>query len=179
MTCTSCVKLVEGELHRLGLKNISVKLGEVKIIDNKKVSLEKIRTALVKQGFDLVQNRNDEIAENIRLTILNLINNNEGIDSKVPLSVLLEKQVALNYKYLSKIFSRNKGISIEKYFILTKIEKAKELIQYGELSFTEIAYHLGYTNPQHLSNQFKKIVGCTMTDIRDKQAKKRISMNKL
>lgn len=179
MTCNSCVELVENELKALGIKKASVKLGEVKIIDSKTINKNLFRSALQKHGFDLVNNQGEELAEKIRLAILELVNAQVGIESELKFTSYLEKKIRQPYKYLSKTFSKHKKISIEKYLILAKIEKAKELIQYGELTFTEIAENLGYTNTQHLSGQFKKMAGCTMTDFRDKRTKKRISMNKL
>ncbi|MBI3520382.1 MAG: helix-turn-helix domain-containing protein [Bacteroidetes bacterium] len=179
MTCNSCVKLVESELKALGFRKAFVKLGEVKIADDKIINETIFRSALQKHGFDLVNNYEEEITENIRLIILEIVNNEEGIDSRMHFSELIESKIGRNYKYLSKVFSQNKKISIEKFLILAKIEKAKELIQYRELTFSEIAFNLGYTNTQHLSAQFKKIVSYTMTDFRAKQAKNRISMNKL
>lgn len=179
MTCNSCVELVENELRALGIKKASVKLGEVKIVENKKVNEISIRKVLQKHGFDIVNNYEEEIVENIRLSILELVNGTVGIEKELKFTLYLEKRLERTYKYLSKIFSKHRKVSIEKYLILAKIEKAKELIQYGELTFTEIADNLGYTNTQHLSGQFKKMAGCTMTDFRDKRTKKRISMNKL
>ncbi len=178
MTCNSCVELVTNELKALGIKKASVKLGEVKIND-KKVNEILIRKALQKHGFDIVNNYEEEMVENIRLSILELVNGTVGIEKELKFTLYIEKRLERTYKYLSKTFSKHRKVSIEKFFILAKIEKAKELIQYGELTFSEIADNLGYTNTQHLSAQFKKMVGCTMTDFRDKRTKKRISMNKL
>ena len=108
MNCNSCIKLVENELYRLGFKNISVKLGEAKITSKKNVPLDAIRIALNKQGFDLIQNQEEEITEKVRLTIVELINSEDGVDSQIHFSVLIEKKVGRNYKYLSKLFSKNK-----------------------------------------------------------------------
>lgn len=179
MNCNSCVKLVGGELKLLGIKKFSVRLGEAKILDTKSISPEKIRKALQKHGFDLIENHEEQITENIRLAILELVNDSASIEKELRFTDYLEKKFSKPYKYLSKIFSKHKKQSIESFFILAKIEKAKELIQYEELNFSEIAYRLGYTNPQHLSGQFKKMTGCTMSNFRDKRAKKRISMNQL
>lgn len=169
---------MENELYGLEFKNITVKLGEAKIINNKNISLSAICKALEKQGFSLIQNQEEEITEQVRLIIIETINCEDGVDSKKRFSSIIEKKIGRNYKYLSKLFSKNKKISIEQFIILAKIEKAKELIRYGELTFSEIAYNLGYTNPQHLSSQFKKIMGYTMTKFKEQRAKKRISMNK-
>lgn len=145
----------------------------------KKINENLFRSALQKHGFDLVNNQEEELVEEIRLAILELVNSPKGIGSEFKFTSYLEEQIGRPYKYLSKIFSKNKKMSIEKYLILVKMEKAKELIQYRELTFSEIAFNLGYTNTQHLSGQFKKLVGCTMSDFKTNSVKKRISMTKL
>lgn len=101
------------------------------------------------------------------------------MDKELRFTDYLETKLKQPYKHMSKIFSKHKKESIETFFIHLKIEKTKELIQYGEMNFSEIAYKLGYTNPQHLSGQFKKIVSCTLTEFKDNPAKNRISMNKI
>jgi AraC-like DNA-binding protein len=47
------------------------------------------------------------------------------------------------------------GFTIEHYFIAQKL-KSKELLVYDELSLSEIAIQLNYSNVAYLSNQFKK-----------------------
>ena len=74
---------------------------------------------------------------------------------------------------MSSLFSSTEGITIEKFIINHKIEKVKELLVYDELTLSEIAYNLGYSSVQHLSNQFKKITGLTPTYFKRLKEKKR------
>jgi len=71
------------------------------------------------------------------------------------------------------------GKSIERYYILQKIERAKELIVYGEQNLTEIAYELGYSSQQHFSRQFKKETGLSPSHFKDVKENKRIYIDKL
>lgn len=64
---------------------------------------------------------------------------------------------------MSNLFSEVEGSTIEKYHIMQRIERAKELLVYHELSLSEIADSLGYSSVAYLSNQFKKITGLTPT----------------
>jgi AraC-like DNA-binding protein len=68
-----------------------------------------------------------------------------------------------DYTYLSNVFSEVKGITIQQFIIIHKIERAKELLLYDELNLSEISYKLHYSSVAHLSNQFKKITGLTPT----------------
>ena len=80
---------------------------------------------------------------------------------------------------LSKLFSDVEGTTIEQYSIYQKIELAKELLVYDELTLTEIADRLGYSSLAHLSNQFKKFTGLTLTHFRQIGAVKRVSLDKV
>jgi AraC-like DNA-binding protein len=93
---------------------------------------------------------------------------------KVNYSDYISNALNYDYTYLSNIFSEIKGITIQQFIIVHKIEKAKELILYGELNLTEIAYKLHYSSVAHLSNQFKKITGLTPSHYKQLKDRKRI-----
>lgn len=44
------------------------------------------------------------------------------------------------------------------------MERAKELINYGELPMVEVAQQLGYSSLAHLSRQFRQVTGLTPTE---------------
>jgi AraC-like DNA-binding protein len=56
---------------------------------------------------------------------------------------------------------------------LHKIERIKELILYGELNITEIAYKMNYSSVAHLSNQFKKMTGLSPSHFKQLKDKRR------
>jgi AraC-like DNA-binding protein len=74
---------------------------------------------------------------------------------------------------LSNLFSEVKGITIQQFIINHKIERAKELLLYDELTLTEIAYRLHYSSVAHLSNQFKKVTGLTPSHFKQLKDKRR------
>ena len=76
-------------------------------------------------------------------------------------SSFLSEKLDYDYNYLSNLFSEVKGTTIEHFIIAHKIERAKELLIYNELTLTQIADKLHYSNVAHLSNQFKKVTGLT------------------
>ena len=81
-------------------------------------------------------------------------------------SKYLEQKIGVNYGYLSRLFSQQMGITIEKYLIRQKIEKVKEFLKYEDMSTEEIAYRLDYSSVAHLSKQFKDITGMTITEFK-------------
>ncbi len=76
----------------------------------------------------------------------------------------------------SRIFSSNQNITLEKFIILNKIERIKELIDQEEFTLSEIAYMMDYSSVQYLSNQFKQLTGMTVSEYResDRSSKKAI-----
>ena len=83
------------------------------------------------------------------------------------LSAFLADQLARNYFSLTKLFRKSENKTIELYTIEGKIERVKQLLREGELTLSEISYRLGYSNVQHLSNQFKKIVGSSVSQFKE------------
>ena len=175
MVCNRCIKVVKEEFEKLGLQIKNIQLGEVEVAnDPSSIDMEKIHDALVNNGFELLDNKNSKIIEKVKVSIINLINSiNTGKDININFSEYLANETSLNYHYLSTLFSSLEGITIEKYIIQLKIEKVKELLVYGELTLSEIAYRLGYSSVQHLSNQFKKITGLTPSYFKSLKSKNR------
>ena len=173
MVCGRCILVVKQELEKLGIPVKQVSLGEVETtedIPNDTIAiLSKNLTAL---GFELLDSNKHQLIEKIKNTIINQVHYSEG-ERVYNYSEILSKALLKDYSYLSNLFSEVEGITIEKYIIHQKIEKAKELIIYDELSLSEIAYRLGYSSVAHLSNQFKKVTGLTPTHFKQVGRNKR------
>jgi AraC-like DNA-binding protein len=93
----------------------------------------------------LLQDEISKTIEQIKNLVADLVNyRKEKI--KINLSTYLSEDLNQDYSSLSKLFSEKEGITIEHYFIAQKIEKAKELLIYDELSLSEIAIQLNYSN---------------------------------
>jgi AraC family transcriptional regulator len=162
MVCDRCIRVVKEELTKLKLDVRGVTLGEVVLTGrSNKLPMEKIRSVLVDNGFELIEDRKAKIIEQIKLAILDLVRGSAEEEKRVKYSEYLSKKLGLEYHYLSSLFSSVESVTIEQYIILQRIERVKELLKYGELTLTEIAYRLGYSSVQHLSNQFRQITGLT------------------
>jgi AraC-like DNA-binding protein len=161
MVCNRCIKVVKDEIEKLGLEIKSIKLGEV-IINNAPDDFpyDKVKQVLEENGFELLEDRKARIIEQIKIELIRLIYAEEAVPD-ISLSDFLSGKLNLEYHYLSSLFSSVENITIEQYFILQKVERVKELLKYDELTLSEIAFKLGYSSLQHLSNQFKKITGFT------------------
>ena len=181
MVCNRCIKVVREEMEKLGYTIEKIELGEVVITSTKKkFQLDKIKTSLEENGFELIDSRNANIIERVKILMINFIHyNSTENQSDINLHDEIIKEAGLSYQYVSSLFSSMEGITIEKFIIHQKIEKVKELIVYDELTLSEIAYRLGHSSVQHLSNQFKKVTGLSPSYFKKLKSKKRKSLDKV
>jgi AraC-like DNA-binding protein len=179
MVCNRCNIVVKSELEKIGLHAISVQLGEVELLEdfknNEKDILSKSLQAL---GFELLEDRIGITIERIKNLIVDLVHH-QDIELKINLSNYLSEQLGQDYNTLSNLFSEVEGKTIEHYFIAQKIERVKELLMYDELTLSEIAIQLNYSDVAHLSNQFKKITGFTPTYFKKIKENIRLQIDKL
>ena len=140
-------------------------LGEVQFSDGAQEQIERIREILVKNGFELIEDVNDSYITDVKKHLINAVND----DLRQNLSTYLSGKMNKDYSALSKMFSAKEGLTIEKYFILLKIERVKEEIQMESKTFSEIAYDLNYKSSSHLAKQFKSITGMSMSEYRKVQ----------
>jgi AraC-like DNA-binding protein len=179
MVCGRCKMVVKSEFEKLGLQTISVELGEVELEDIITESQKEILLKTFQElGFDFIDDKKTKTIERIKNLIVDLVHHKNN-ELKINLSDYLVNNLNQDYSTLSNLFSEVENTTIEKYFISQKIEKVKELLIYNELSLSEIADILNYSNVAHLSNQFKKITGFTPTHFKQQKDRNRIQIENL
>lgn len=162
MVCPRCILAVESVLTNLKIEYNDIKLGEIllpRMPDP--VELEALKKNLEALGFEVLSDKKMQLIEQIKNAIIQMVHHQNKPEKIGHLSDQLPLLLNHSYSTLSKLFSEVEGITIEKYLILQKIEKAKELIVYDELSLGEIAFRLNYSSSQHFSRQFKSVTGIT------------------
>lgn len=174
MVCDRCIIVVKEQLLAAGLAFTMVQLGEVELAKPAtEEQINQLRTDLSNQGFELLDNKKAALVTKIKSAIIQLIHNSENEEINQKISVVLSQRLGKDYHFLSTLFSTVEGLTIEKYIILQRIERAKELLMYDEMTINEIADTLGYSSVQHLSQQFKKITGLTPTHFKQVKENKR------
>ena len=179
MVCQRCITAVRNEFVKQGVEPIAVELGEVTL--NAEISikvLKGIENELNSLGFEIISNPNLRTVEKIKNCIIHLVH----YPQEEPLlnhSVYIEQQLKKNYHYLSNLFSEIEGITIEKYIILQKIEKVKELLLCNELSLNEIAFQMGYSSAAYVSGLFKRNTGVSPSQYKLLNQKNRIPLDKV
>ncbi len=180
MVCDRCILVVRQLLDQMNVEYKQIQLGMVELKEEMTPNqLEKFGELVSMKGFELLDDKKARLVENIKITIISLIQGYSDLDFNKKLSVILVEKLQHDYHFLTTLFSAVEGVTIEKFVILQRIEKVKELLMYGEMNMSEISYELGYSSVQHLSQQFKKITGFTPTQFRQLKGNNRKPLDKV
>jgi len=166
MVCPRCIAAVNDIFNEMKVDVRSIQLGEVitnsDLDENQRALLSK---KLEQNGFELLQDQKSKLINQIKTIIIDQIHH-ENQRLNINFSTLLTEKLHHEYTSISKLFSTIEGITIERFILKQKIEKAKELLFYDELTLTEIAYQMDYSSVAHLSAQFKKETGMTPSEFK-------------
>lgn len=167
MNSSCCIRLIRLLLQQLGAEAVYVKLGEVSLSwDSDKLSENEIVAALEENGFPVLKDKEQQLIEKIKTSVIELIHLSDNKSSIIRNSDYLVDKTGYSYQHLSSIFSQHENMTLERFIIFHKIEKVKELLDYDELTLSEIAWQMGYSSVQYLSAQFKKITGITVSEFK-------------
>ncbi|GAA3992095.1 AraC family transcriptional regulator [Hymenobacter antarcticus] len=166
MVCPQCIRVVTEDLTALGLRLGRVELGrvEIKMTGKELPDLGPIRTTLRAAGFELLEDARNQLVERMKTLLVELVHYTPADGPPQKISDYLVQHLERDYHYLSHLFSVEEGLTIEKFVIRQKVERAKELLSYGELNASQIAQELGYSSLAHFSNQFRQVTGLTPTN---------------
>jgi len=174
MVCDRCISAVQNIFINNGIEDVHVVLGEVQFENEGQYQqqIETIQSELLKEGFELVLNEEEQLVNQIKSLLIEAIHQKQFSIDK--LSDFVPAHLNKSYASLSQLFSKMEGKTIEQFMIEHKIERAKELLSYGELTISEVSYSLNYSSPQHFSRQFKKITGVTPSSFEHNSKRKKL-----
>ncbi|MGV0924508.1 helix-turn-helix domain-containing protein [Empedobacter tilapiae] len=179
MVSLRCKMMVEEELKKIGLKYVVVDLGMAEVLEGiTEEQREKLKKNLLKSGLELLDDKKSILIEKIKNVITEMIHHSEE-PPKENYSDYISHKLGYDYTYLSNTFSEVKGITLQQFIIMHKIERVKELLLYDELNLTEISYKLNYSSVAHLSNQFKKITGLSPSFYKQLKQKRKGNLENL
>ncbi|MEK6480437.1 AraC family transcriptional regulator [Catalinimonas sp. 4WD22] len=168
MICPRCETVIRIEMKSLGIKVIDFRPGYATVVIPDSVNLTTLEKKLCNHGFELLNDPESKLIEQLKTAVLDFLLLQEtvaGPKKEIPIfSAFLIAQIGKNYAHLSKFFSKHEGRTLESYYIHLRIERVKELLDYGELNVSEIARKLGYSSVHYLSAQFKKVTGMSISD---------------
>ncbi len=179
MVSHCCKLMVKEEFKKLNIKISSIELGELEILQKISVKqFNKIREALLRNGHEIMEDKKSIQIERVKTAIIDLIHYTDELP-EVNYSEYLSNKLECEYTSLSSLFSEVTGTTLQQFIITNKIERAKELIIYNELSIKEIAFKLHYSSVPHFSNQFKKVTGLSPIYFKGLKKRKRIALEHL
>jgi two-component system response regulator YesN len=91
----------------------------------------------------------------------------ENIDGGLSLKTISE-QLYINKSHISEVFKQKTGMQFIEYLTAVKMERAKKVITDSKLKTYEIADMLGFKDIEYFSKLFKKYIGCSPTEYRQK-----------
>lgn len=172
MVSLRCKMVVRQELQKLGLNYVNVDLGTIEILEDiTDLQKEQLDINLKKFGLELLDDTRKILIEKIKAVIIEMIHYSDEMPN-VNHSDYISEKLGYDYTYLASAFSDVKGITIQHFIIINKIERVKELLLYDELNLSEISYKLHYSSVSHLSNQFKKVTGLTPSYFKNMKKKR-------
>jgi len=179
MVSLRCKMMVREELKKIGLRYVNVDLGMVEVLEDiTQNQLRQLKKNLLRIGLELLENRKAILIEKVKNVIIEMIHYSDELP-KINYSDYISEKLKYNYNYLSNSFSEVKGITIQQFIILHKIEMVKELILYNELNLSEISNKLHYSSLAHLSKQFKKVTGLSPSFFKHLKQKRKNTLENL
>jgi AraC family transcriptional regulator len=170
MVCPRCEMAVRDVLKSAGIEPTEVVIGRARLPQEPDSdTLAVVQKKLQAIGFDLAVRRPQQLTEEIRGLIITYLMEVEVGTDMPRISEYLTRNLPYSYPYLSGVFSEEAGITIEQYLIRLKIERAKALLTENDMTLSEAAWKLGYSSPQHLSGQFRRVTGMSVREYRRQQ----------
>ncbi len=173
MVCDRCIRAVNEVLQSTGLVAEEVELGraEVRGVPEPEV-LQEVENKLKDLGFELIRDKKNGLVEQIKGLIISYVDGEMKDRPRLNLSDFLAEHLASDYKTLNQTFSSAENLTIGQYHAFIKIEKVKELIDYDELSLSQISDTFNYSSPSHLTKQFRRVTGITPKEYKTSRQKR-------
>ncbi len=173
MVCQRCILIVKNILASLDISASDVDLGRITLLHELDISRQKqLADSLSNIGLEIIECRVNQLVEEIKQSVRDYLSLSPD-SHQYKLSSFISGKLAYDFGYLSDLFSKMEGITVERYFMLQRLEKVKELLDYDQLSLSEIAFEVGFSSVHHLSSQFKKLTGTTPSQYKQLAVKER------
>ncbi len=168
MLSRSCIQLIERQMAEMPLVTwFKVQLGQIRFRLKEEGALSQVVQVLEQMGYPPIQNAEVILVERAKTAAIELIFLANNSNSLIRNSDYIADKLGQAYDRISRLFSKHCGITLERYILLLKMEKTKELLLGREYSLSEISFLLGYSSVQYLSRQFKQICGLTVSEFLD------------
>ncbi|MCM1297423.1 MAG: helix-turn-helix domain-containing protein [Muribaculaceae bacterium] len=132
------------------------------------LDVEQLMSLIAEMQNVVLGERKSEITGNIRDCVKEAVAYiDENYFEELTLSVLADKY-AVESSYFSKLFKQETGENLMLYIAGKRMEKAKELMRRKDINIAEVAFMVGYDDYTYFSKVFKKHVGVSPRDYRNR-----------
>ncbi len=170
MVCRRCIATVKDIFKEAGFVVTGITLGEVFYQPGgPDASLDNVKYQLAEEGFQTLDDKQSRIIARVKELVEEHLSGPEHHSHNF--SEMVAEALLMDYGSISTLFTSTEGVTLERYLIGRRTEKAKQLLRNNTVSFTDIAFQLGYSSVHHFSNQFKSITGMTPSTYRELQSK--------
>lgn len=122
----------------------------------KELVLLLIKSKNVKSVLELIKNLYSSKTTNVKDIIELHLYSNLAIEELAKLS-------QTSVSTFKRVFKKEFNVTPLNYITTKRIKKAENLLKITEVSISEIAYEVGYSDPQYFTRIFKKNIGTTPT----------------
>lgn len=169
MVCPRCIFMVKDILSSLHINAVAVIMGKITVPKKLETSDQKqLAEGLHGLGLEIIEGRVYQLTEEVKRCVRDYLAM-EVDAQQYKLSSFISSRLNYDFGYLSDLFSKIEGTTVERYFILHRLEKVKELLARDQYSLTEIAFQTGFSSVHHLSAQFKKHTGLTPSQFKGRK----------
>ena len=161
MVSLRCKLIVKDQLKKLNIKySISVH-GAINFLELvTDYRLNELGRNLKSHGLILLNEVESLLIDKIINTIIEVIHYSDELP-KVNFEDIIALKIGNENESILKIFSEVTGMSVLQFIVFQKIERAKEMLLYEDLSLPEISEKLNYKNQELFTTQFGKLTGLT------------------
>ncbi len=157
-----CPPQLTAILEKLGVELIEFRLGFATLRKPHSLRMSLLECELEAVGFLSLKDKQGQLVEQVKHLVFLMFKDDQFQKSRLNVSHHISTQTGRSYAHISRAFSKQEGMTLEKFVIAQRIEQAKQLLLNRDLTLVEIAVKLGYSSVQHLSRQFREISGMTV-----------------
>lgn len=133
-------------------------------------TLEDLHQSLCLKTEDFYMSLENQIPENSTIYLIKDFIRNNYCNENISVKDISE-HVYLSASYVCTLFKTETGQTLNQYITEYRMEKARQLLADSRNKITDISSKVGYTDGNYFSKSFKKIVGLSPSEYREKMVR--------
>ena len=118
--------------------------------------------AIIDSVAHLYSGKHDKLIGRAQVLIARRLENNEGL-AAVSLDSIAAA-IGVSAGHLSRTFKKIAGVTFERYLMMKRVERARQLLLDPLSRVSEVAEKCDFCNPAYFARVFRKVAGCSPTE---------------